>query len=309
MSLPRHSFLDNARPSRSILLGSSVLLFLLTAVLSASPGQVEKYFAPESIIRFAEYLYQTGDYLRAAGEFQRYLFSFSSPPPDADSVLFKTGVCFRLAQHYDQAVTSFRNLIHSHHSSALLEDAYIQISYTRFLEGKYEDSLSLVDQFVPSLKTEAKKLKLLQLKGVNLIYQRRWDEAAAESRSLQKSYPAKPFTPVLMEFAEQGKTLPRKSPFLAGLMSALIPGTGKIYAQRTTDGLMSLLSVAVTAWQAYEGFHKDGLHSVKGWIYGSLGAFFYFGNIYGSVTAAKIFNEQAEDKFLEQIRVVIHVQF
>jgi TM2 domain-containing membrane protein YozV len=87
---------------------------------------------------------------------------------------------------------------------------------------------------------------------------------------------------------------------LAGTLSAIIPGTGRIYAGRLTDGLYSLLVIGTTGWQAYEGFQDDGVRSTRGWIYGAVCGFFYLGNVYGSVVAVKIHNDRLELNLLRE---------
>jgi hypothetical protein len=82
-----------------------------------------------------------------------------------------------------------------------------------------------------------------------------------------------------------------KSPLLASSLSTLIPGLGKVYTKNYTDGIMSLLFVAGTAWQSYRGFKKNGTSSISGWVFGTLSLGFYIGNIYGSSKAAKRYNK------------------
>lgn len=84
----------------------------------------------------------------------------------------------------------------------------------------------------------------------------------------------------------------RKSPFLAGALSIVIPGVGRVYSGDWKDGLVSLIFTAGMAFQSYRGFNKDGVRSVRGWIYGGIGTGFYLGNIYGSVKSAKNKNKK-----------------
>jgi len=281
---------------------------LLTAFRPAA-GQETAYFSPENILRFADHLYEEKDYVRAAAEYRRYLSYGDVPPSAAAPIYFKIGLCYRLAQDYPKSITAFQAVIEKFPRSEAAEGSYFQVAYGHFLGGRYDESLSFVDAFSLKVGSDEKRLKLAQLKGLNYLYQKNWQKAEDHLRSLNEKAAQSPLTAALKTFAEEGKRLPRKSPFLAGVMSAVIPGTGKIYAGRTSDGLLSLLTIAVTGWQACEGFHEDGVRSVKGWIYGSLGAFFYLGNIYGSVATVRIFNEQSERKFLERVGVSVNVFF
>ncbi|MEJ2567876.1 MAG: hypothetical protein P8Z50_03225 [candidate division WOR-3 bacterium] len=69
------------------------------------------------------------------------------------------------------------------------------------------------------------------------------------------------------------------------------------------------MTVGITGWQAYEGFKADGVHSVKGWIFGVVGGIFYLGNIYGSVVAADIYNEEQEVFFRLSVNKYLNENF
>jgi hypothetical protein len=86
-------------------------------------------------------------------------------------------------------------------------------------------------------------------------------------------------------------------------MSAAVPGSGKVYAGRTWDGLSSLLMIGVMAWQSYEGYRKDGPVSLRCMTFGLLGATFYAGNIYGSVNAAYLYNQTRKRALCDRINL------
>ncbi len=96
-----------------------------------------------------------------------------------------------------------------------------------------------------------------------------------------------------------------KSPLLAGLMSAAIPGSGKIYAGNWADGLLAMSIVGVSAWQAYRGFEKRGTESVYGWLYSAIGGAFYIGNIYGSIKETNRYNHIKKSR----IRIRVEATF
>ncbi len=81
-----------------------------------------------------------------------------------------------------------------------------------------------------------------------------------------------------------------KSPWVAGSLSAIVPGLGKVYTGNYVDALMSFIFVGGNAYQAYRGFEKNGKKSAFGWIFGSIATGFYIGNIFGSAKAAIRFN-------------------
>ena len=98
----------------------------------------------------------------------------------------------------------------------------------------------------------------------------------------------------LEQLARDGLNRPAKSQALAGILSAILPGSGKLYCGRKYDALYTLCVLTSSAWLSYRGFRDDGIESIKGWSFGVLTAFFYGGNIYGSCIAANIYNEKVE---------------
>lgn len=102
------------------------------------------------------------------------------------------------------------------------------------------------------------------------------------------------------EIIHSGLNQKRKSPFLAGTLSALLPGAGRVYAKDVKDGIISFIFIAATSYQSYRRFSQGGIKSAGGWIYGGFAAGFYIGNIYGSIKSAKSYNKKQKSKLYEQ---------
>ncbi len=78
-----------------------------------------------------------------------------------------------------------------------------------------------------------------------------------------------------------------KSPLLAAVMSAVLPGSGRIYAGRTADGLLGLFTVSIAASNAWYGFEND--KPVGGSIFLAMAIIFYSGEVYGAWRSAKYY--------------------
>jgi len=103
----------------------------------------------------------------------------------------------------------------------------------------------------------------------------------------------------IMKYYSLKLNLPRKSLTTAGVLSALIPGLGKIYTGNIGDGITALIVNGLLGFLSYDNF-KAG-HNFRGWLFAGLTAFFYGGNIYGSVAAAQIFNKQVKTDYEKDI--------
>jgi hypothetical protein len=79
----------------------------------------------------------------------------------------------------------------------------------------------------------------------------------------------------------------RKSLFLAGLSSTVIPGSGKFYYGQKRQGWNVFFANVALGAQTYEWYRKAGVKSPGFYIFGGLFSVFYISNIYGTVKGLK----------------------
>ncbi len=82
----------------------------------------------------------------------------------------------------------------------------------------------------------------------------------------------------------------KKSPVTAALLSAIIPGAGKIYTGNYGDGVMAFVSTGLFAYLSIYNIQHH--HTAKAYIFTSLAGLYYGANIYGSAASAQIYNAQ-----------------
>ncbi len=82
----------------------------------------------------------------------------------------------------------------------------------------------------------------------------------------------------------------KKSPIAAGLLSAIVPGFGRIYAGRWFDGLLGFCMVYITATSAMVA-NEGNNNFQKSFAY-SMAGIFYTGEIYGAYRSAKHYQQQ-----------------
>lgn len=268
-----------------------------TGILSAEPPAPD-YFSPANIYRFADFLFESGDYHRAVGEYQRYLFAFDTLPGNADSIMFKIGLALRREGDYGPALDNFQRVLDDHAASPLAGPVHIQMLRCYFGQERF-----------PALRDHAARFDFSDrskrpLIAASYLAQKKWSAAL---NVLGKPEAADSFSTRLAALAQEGMRMPRKSGLWAGLFSAALPGAGKLYCRRPVEGLQSFVTVALTGWQAYDGFHRDGTRSIKGWIFGVLGGIFYLGNVYGSTIAADIANEEQDGRLIEKVKVTVSI--
>lgn len=282
-----------------------IILGLLFSPMFLSPVVAEdslEYYAPENVRKFADFLYEQGDYLRAAGEYQRYLFH---QPQENEQIRYRIALCYRFAGQTEQAIQHFQTVLQRHPEGRLTSQVYYQIGATYFLTDQFAQSARFLRDTLPRITDPRQHIEAEQLIGLSYLMQKQWSEAGEIFRTLRGSEVGSVRQQAIVygNFAEVGAHLPTRSPFLAGLLSTVIPGAGRLYTGRLGDALQSLIIVSVTGWQASDGFRRDGLSSVKGWTLGTLSSIFYVGNIYGSVISARTYNHQITDEFLTTLSI------
>jgi len=256
------------------------------------------YYNPQNILKFAEYLYDEGDYIRAAGEYQRYLFYL---PQAADKTVYKIALCYRLSGKSKRAILFWETILREYPESEFVTSAHYQIGYSYFLMGQYEHSISHLSENLSEIEDGWKPKYLI---GLSYLQRKRWSDASLifdslASTSIDDKWKISALK--LKQEAEYGERLPYKNSIIAGFLSAILPGTGKMYCKLYSDGFFSLALIGGTGLLAYDGFHRSGIDSAKGWFLGTLSGIFYLGNIYGSAAAAQNYNRHVENELLAKI--------
>ena len=281
----------------------TLLTFTLLSFVTAE--EPVEYYAPENVRKFADFLYEQGDYLRAAGEYQRYLFFISGEGTDSEQIRYRIALCYRFSGQIEQAVQSFQTLLRMHPNSEFASRTYYQIGATYFLTDQFAQSARFLQETLPRIIDTQQHAEAEQLIGLSYLMQKQWSEAGEIFKTLQGSEVTSVSQKAIVyhNFSEAGADLPTRSPFLAGVFSTIVPGAGRLYTGKFGDAFTSLFIVSLTGWQAYDGFQRDGLSSAKGWMLGTLSGIFYVGNIYGSVISARVYNRHVADEFLATLSV------
>ncbi|MEZ5173866.1 MAG: hypothetical protein R2850_10265 [Bacteroidia bacterium] len=263
-----------------------VKIFLLQFLVFGCSVQAQSLYDQEHSESFASYLYASGNYKLAAIEFERLLFN----NPANDSLRQRLIKSMLLDENFEGALDrtihfnipsqEFSPQLASLYSYGLISygnqqgaRAFLQINNN--LESKEQTYFKAYSYL---LETDFKSAQTLQSTSENML------------------------SPELNELINETRNLKHKSPALAACMSAIVPGTGKFYTGDWKDAIIGMLAIGLTGYQAYRGFNRNGINSGYGWIYGSIAAGFYLGNVYGSATSAKRFNKRQTDKIEERIR-------
>ena len=272
------------------------------ALMATADNPPINYYQPAHIRKFADYLYAQGDYLRAAGEYQRFLFSQPTTLEDnQNDALRRIAESYRLGGQPDHAVQFLETLLQTQPNSNL---ARYELGATYFSIGQYDKSVHFLKESQDLFQRGEYRWKSQMLIGMNKLMQKHWESAIQHFNQFDLSGLPEAVghhASTYKGYAEKGRTLPSKSPLLAGFLSTALPGSGRVYVGRPNDALLTVFLLGVLGWAAYDGFSENGVSSRKGWTFGTIGGIFYLGNIYGSVVAAQTHNRRTEATFLATI--------
>jgi hypothetical protein len=278
-----------------LLIGSMMVAFVSSTGV-AQQSEPDTIPSAAHALRFADFLYDLHEYALAESEYRRYLFF---TPNAHDSVSFRIGICKLRGDSRNEAALWFHRLSESATSSHMRLSAQWAEGYALFHFGRIQeaDSLLTICHIQPSITDDRTRFLAA---AVRLAIGR-----PCNWKALRGDEAPDQLWEALETLERDHIRNPPKSPLLAGMLSAAIPGMGKVYAGHWEDGISAFFMVGISAWQGYEGFRKEGISSAKGWILGGLAAAMYGGNIIGSVLQVRIDIRASEESYHEQIQMLV----
>ena len=281
-----------------------ILILLLMFCCVSAVSEAPEYFSPESILLFADHLFRQQDYLRAAYEYERYGILQDGTDPAAREIVLRAGKAFQCAGKYDRSLELFAELLETAEEERIRGLAIYETGLSYFRMERFEESLL----FLQNRPAAAMMPDCTLLIGADLLMLGRWQQAEELLAGYAVPAAEPQWEPAelaklteLAAIAQKGSTMRRKSPLAAALLSALLPGSGKIYAGELGDGIHSLVFIGLIGTLSVLSFRADGIDSVRGWIYASAGGVLYGGNIYGSIVSARRYNRLREDALLQEV--------
>ena len=152
-----------------------------------------------------------------------------------------------------------------------------------------------------------KELKSLEQAGIALLEDRPDDFTAATGGFTFSQYALTESERTLQGIFNDRYYGRSKSPALAAAASAAVPGLGKVYAGELAEGVASFMAVGSLAAITAENWVKYGIKDWKTILFGTLGAIFYIGNIYGSYVSVSIHNNDIRNAQDTAILYHIHI--
>ncbi|TVQ88274.1 MAG: hypothetical protein EA393_09335 [Bacteroidetes bacterium] len=191
--------------------------------------------------------------------------------------------------------------------SSWFEKSNFFAAYNLTYLGEREKSLARLNLFDDNFSREIIEMKNFQLAGISLLDRRlddfqRYSAGFTGKLSFMAAEEEK-----LVNYYERIKSAPNRSPFLAGLMSAAVPGMGRIYAGKTAEGIAGFLYVGAMLAATYDFYNRLGSSNPFFLISAGLSGIFYIGNIWGSVISVQRVKNEFNYEMDQRILLDIHI--
>ncbi len=207
---------------------------------------------------FAQFLFNEHDYFRTVTQLKKAYYENEI----TDTLKLKNllGVCYVKMGDYKTALFYFDEI----------KDE------SEFARNNYFNVLFLMENHIQLKEIEALNDKQENIKTLSLLFNDELDRKTFENENEEISL-----------IAEEYFNIQKKNPALAMLFSAIIPGMGRIYADRLGDGLFSLSTIILPAVATYFYYRINNDYLMYGAA--ALTGIFYLGELYGAFNSAGLY--------------------
>ncbi len=283
-------------------------LFLLFPAYVYGSGRVFTVTEDDQL-RLGDVFMAEGEYYRAVTEYKKFIILFPDSEK-ADYAEFRIGMAYLQGDEFEKAAQAFE-LVGSRYAGSSFAPAaayneglsYVRLNETEKADAAFNKALALYP---------ASEYARSSLIGKSLIKFDRKDIPGCRKLLEQylADYPRDDRADRVkntLTLLNQNRELTYKSPVAAGILSAIVPGSGHIYAGHYGDGITSLfLNGLFIAGTVVAVEHEN--YALAG-VVGLIGMPFYVGNIYGAANAATKYNIGIRKDLRGRITVMLDYRF
>ncbi len=296
----------NCRNSKTFQLTVIITIFFLLPSLSQSFVQAETKSDLKPILKidsdkqfdFAEFYFSNKEYLRAIGEYKRFIYFF---PKDkrVESAMYRIGMAYYYDKRFREAIDSFKKLIDKYVDTNFSIKSYFMTSESYLRINAFNSAIINLHNLITITDDVNLKDKAYYRIGWIYIEMASWEKARVYFEKISAQNKQKYRFEKLSTELEKVKYIPEKNPQIAGFLS-VIPGAGYLYCKRYKDAIIAFLLNTGLIYAAYESFDDD--QYALGGLITFVGFGFYAGSIYGSITSAHKYNRKRTEKFIKNLK-------
>jgi tetratricopeptide (TPR) repeat protein len=202
-------------------------LFFRPEVLPAEEGS-GLYIDENLQMGLADQFFKEGDYYRAITEYKRFLFFFPQSSR-VEEALWKVAKSYFGGKKWDEAISACENLLKKIPTSSLKSEVLLLLGRAFAEKKEYSQArifFQSVQEVSPGIPIEDEAH--LQI-ALTYLKEEKWPEAANEFRKINKNSKLYPKGEYFAQGLDRIQEVPQKSPGMAGVLAAVLPGAGHLY--------------------------------------------------------------------------------
>ncbi|HEY5469216.1 MAG TPA: hypothetical protein VIK07_01705 [Bacteroidales bacterium] len=189
-------------------------------------------------------------------------------------------------------------------------DFYLKSHFFAAYNYTYTANLSEALETLSKMEFNSEKLnsvKNFELSGIYLLMGQKEKFEDYFSRTNRSFYEITESADNLQKISADLYKHKIKSPVVAGLLSSIIPGSGKFYAGKRGEAISAFLANAGLGLVTWENYRESGFKSFRTLAFGSAFVFSYAANIYGSVLTVNMMETEYKENVKNSILFNLHI--
>lgn len=252
--------------------------------------------------RYAEQLFESGDYQAARRAYKRLLFHHPDTP-------LRDTADYRIAQSYyhqnlpELAERRFREFSTIHPNSPLRFQSQLMLGQLHFDAEQYALARTMLFELLNRSKDVEVIAAAHYLRGWCYVHTSDWNKAITEFRRTDASETHRLERKKARQLADtvlNETPLSLKSLETAGWLSTIIPGSGQLYTGNVKEGIFAAAVTGTFIYLAADAVRERRYVDCAG--ISLVGWHFYWGNRTDARRLATEYNEQREQEFIEILK-------
>ena len=274
-------------------------LLLIPIIFIGQQAWGEQDDAP---LRYAEHLFNHGDYESSLLEYKRFLFYNSDTDVD-DFVRYRIAQSYYYQKNSEQARQLFGGLLKTHPDSRFNRHAQLMLGKSYFDAEDYTSARFNFSKIILAGTNEQLSAQAQYLKSWCYVHDWNWLKAIAEFRKVSRFQPDSSISIVSNQLADKtlaNVPLPLKSPERAQWLSTFFPGCGQIYAGQLRNGIISIAANAALIYLATDATRDERYVDAAG--ISLLGLWHYWRNRSSAKALAVEHNRQLATNLIDELK-------
>ncbi|MBN1410262.1 MAG: tetratricopeptide repeat protein [Spirochaetales bacterium] len=254
---------------------------------------------------FADSLMEEGDYFRSITEYKRIIF-FTDDDNLKKQCSYRIALAYCKSNHFPLSISYLDDLLKF---PELPPEIFAKTDLLYGINFYFLHEYGLArDYFEKSLKINSSGTPELLL-GLLAADNGNFESAGRIFRTAAEKSPESESGRLAADLSTEilnGSSLDSKSPFVAGLLSAVLPGSGQAYTGHWFDALNAFTMVGFFGFATYLAVSYDIQRNDGYYFYtaisGVITGFFYLSNIFGAAKTAEYYTAKQRQDFMDGIR-------